>query len=427
MLINKKITVKWHGSNMKWYISKGYHFTKCGDNFEINVYDLPIKTNTKVEIQCDGCGDIKTWHFSDYTRYVREDGKCYCKNCAMKLYGGENLSKSLLKNNNSFELWCIENNRLDYLNNWDYDLNKCKPTEICYSSMKRYWFKCPRGIHKSDLRLINYITNNKNHKYKCKVCNSFAQWCVDNVDKDFFEKYWDYEKNKNIDPWKISYSSNNKIWIKCQKKKYHGSYKMSCDSFTSGRRCRYCCNFHGKVHPLDSVGQLLENKKLLNLWSDKNKKSPYTYAPNSKSEVWWKCPEGKHKDYKRNINISNTVQFRCPECQFSKGEKRISEWLLKNNIEYIAQKEFDGLLGLRNGKLSYDFFLPQYNLLIEYQGEQHDYYIPNIHKTEQKFQRQQEHDLRKREYAKENNIKLLEIWYWDYGNIEEILELNLLK
>ena len=37
----------------------------------------------------------------------------------------------------------------------------------------------------------------------------------------------------------------------------------------------------------------------------------------------------------------------------------------------------------------------------------------------------EKHDKRKREYAKDHNIKLLEIWYWDYDNIEEILNKEL--
>lgn len=61
------------------------------------------------------------------------------------------------------------------------------------------------------------------------------------------------------------------------------------------------------------------------------------------------------------------------------------------------------------GNLSYDFYLDEYNLLIEYQGEFHDgsarirdkSYLPT----------QQEHDRRKREYAKQQGINLLEIWY----------------
>ena len=37
------------------------------------------------------------------------------------------------------------------------------------------------------------------------------------------------------------------------------------------------------------------------------------------------------------------------------------------------------------------------------------------------FEYQQEHDRRKKEYAQKNNIKFLEIWYWDIDKIEEIL------
>jgi very-short-patch-repair endonuclease len=75
--------------------------------------------------------------------------------------------------------------------------------------------------------------------------------------------------------------------------------------------------------------------------------------------------------------------------------------------------------------LSYDFFLPEYNLLIEYQGEQHEKYIKGFHKNKKAFINQQEHDKRKREYAKNHNIKLLEIWYYDFDNIEQILDKEL--
>lgn len=70
----------------------------------------------------------------------------------------------------------------------------------------------------------------------------------------------------------------------------------------------------------------------------------------------------------------------------------------------------------------YDFYLLKHNLLIEYQGEQHEKYKPGLHKSINDFEKQQEHDKRKREYAKQNNIKLLEIWYWDFDNIEKILD-----
>ena len=86
---------------------------------------------------------------------------------------------------------------------------------------------------------------------------------------------------------------------------------------------------------------------------------------------------------------------------------------------------YDDLFGVNGGKLSYDFYLPKYNLLIEGQGKQHLEPIKHFG-GERTFQIQQEHDRRKREYAKQNNINLLEIWFWDLDNIKEILDKNLI-
>ena len=71
--------------------------------------------------------------------------------------------------------------------------------------------------------------------------------------------------------------------------------------------------------------------------------------------------------------------------------------------------------------MSYDFYLPEYNLLIEYQGQQH--YEPVEHfGGEEKFRIQQERDKKKRKMAQEKNIELLEISYLDYDKIQNILE-----
>lgn len=116
----------------------------------------------------------------------------------------------------------------------------------------------------------------------------------------------------------------------------------------------------------------------------------------------------------------------CPycTCNKSKGEANIISILDKNNKKYIYQYKYSTLLGLGNGELSYDFYLPDDNLLIEYQGEQH-YRPVEIFGGQEQFEIQQEHDRRKRQYANDNNIKLLEIPYWDYENIEEILSREL--
>lgn len=143
----------------------------------------------------------------------------------------------------------------------------------------------------------------------------------------------------------------------------------------------------------------------------------------------------KHLNMKHNIcgsiypvKANNFINGRrCPICCESHGEQEIRKILNKFDILNIAQKSFDGLLGIGNGLLSYDFYLSDYNLLIEYQGEQHEKYIPGLHESYEDFKRQVEHDKRKKYYAQIHNIKLLEIWYYNFDNIEEILkdELNI--
>lgn len=107
-------------------------------------------------------------------------------------------------------------------------------------------------------------------------------------------------------------------------------------------------------------------------------------------------------------------------CMKSHGEYYISTYLLSNSINFEKQKKFSDLLGVGGGNLSYDFYLPNHNMLIECQGEQHERPIEYFGGEEQ-FAIQQEHDRRKREYAKDNGYRLLEISYKDYNNIDNIL------
>ena len=100
-------------------------------------------------------------------------------------------------------------------------------------------------------------------------------------------------------------------------------------------------------------------------------------------------------------------------------DRIIERVLNENNIKYESQKKYFDLLGTNGGQLSYDFYISDYNLLIEYQGIQHEVPI-DFFGGKEKFKKQKEHDRRKKEYAKEHNIQLLEIWYNE--NIEQKLK-----
>ena len=115
----------------------------------------------------------------------------------------------------------------------------------------------------------------------------------------------------------------------------------------------------------------------------------------------------------------------CSNCTNSIGELRIRNWLEQNKIKYKIHKTFPDLLGVQNGRLSYDFYLPKYNLLIEYQGRQHEEANKCWRQTQKDFEQQQEHDRRKKQYATNNKYNFLEIWYKQLNKIENILEKNI--
>ena len=112
----------------------------------------------------------------------------------------------------------------------------------------------------------------------------------------------------------------------------------------------------------------------------------------------------------------------CPLCSESKGEKSIRLWLDAHNVLYVCLKMFDNCKNAR--VLPFDFYLPEYNICIEYDGEQHFKPIDFANKGEEwaneQFNIRQKCDAIKTEYCKNNNIALLRIPY--FKNIEE--ELN---
>ena len=112
----------------------------------------------------------------------------------------------------------------------------------------------------------------------------------------------------------------------------------------------------------------------------------------------------------------------CPKCIKNKAEEKISEWLDNNGYSnnYKRQYKFNNLKD--KNLLSYDFFIPGKNLLIESNGKQHYEFYPRFHKTLHDFHKQKHHDWLKRKYAKDNNIRLLIIPYWEFKNIEKILK-----
>lgn len=119
----------------------------------------------------------------------------------------------------------------------------------------------------------------------------------------------------------------------------------------------------------------------------------------------------------------------CPKCSngVSRGEKKIMAVLDGGGIPYEREKRFAALCGATpNSRLRYDFYLPNHNLLIEYDGEHHFFPVRTkgrISESESviKHERTKINDKKKTKYAKQHGYKMVRIPYTEFNNIESII------
>lgn len=219
------------------------------------------------------------------------------------------------------------------------------------------------------------------------------------------------EINKDIKVLSKYNGRQNKVDCECLI--HNEQFEMTGGHLLDGETgCKACINIKNHLSGLKSHEQFIQ--ELVDINSNIEVIGKYDGA---KSNIEVKCLKCGH--IWSPVASSLLCGYGCPCCKRSKGEERIEKYLIDTNIEFTAQKKFSDL---RNTlPLSYDFYLPEYNLLIEYQGQFHDGATSMVLK-EKYFDRQQKNDKLKRDYAKNNSYNLLEIWYYDFDNIEDIID-----
>lgn len=316
----------------------------------------------------------------------------------------------------SFGEWCTENHRTDLLKRWDQDKNNISPFEISMSSTKKMYFKCPKGIHDSELKDLNNIR--KQFKSgRCNKCESIGQFMLDKYGDNAIKSFWS-DKNE-IEPYDINKNSNKRIWIKCQNKKYHPDYDLSAVNFYKGRMCPYCNG--KKVCFEDSLGHMYP--QCINIWSTKNKTSPYQFMPLSNKQVLWECDNNIHTTYKRSICASVKSNFRCPNCSGLYKESILQEKVRKYiESKYIVNHEYQcNIIATNpytNYKLPYDNEIVDLNLIIEVNGQQHykenayNFFKNKANTPNESLKYRKYLDQIKKDYALNNGYQYLEIPYW---------------
>lgn len=231
----------------------------------------------------------------------------------------------------------------------------------------------------------------KRKVHLCPFCMGSYVW-KENV----FREYVSYT-SPNIEPLNDFISGSEKMSFRC--KTCNGIFQRTPVVFKNGKSgCPYCSKTKKKIlvgyndmwttHP--------ERAKYL-----KNPDDGFKYTYNTTHPLEWKCINCHHCFTKAPSHwvFDINEKFKCPNCKdgFSYPEKFISNMLSQIGVSYITQLSCTTFEWCE--RYRYDFYLPQYHMIIETHGIQH------YEESAWDLQRNIENDAIKEDLALKNGIR----------------------
>jgi very-short-patch-repair endonuclease len=230
-------------------------------------------------------------------------------------------------------------------------------------------------------------------KVGCSSCNGGIKY-----DNNIF-----IEKAKKIHGDLYDYS--NVIYINSIKKvkiicKTHGLFEISPANHLVGQKCPSCSGVKKKTRNdfiLESI--IMHNNK-------------YDYSDveyiNNSIKIKIICP--KHGGFFQ-LPKYHLRGHGCSKCSnFSKGELKLEKILNDMKISYIREHRFEKCISKKGTKLPFDFYLPDYNICLEYDGRQH-FEPVDIFGGKLSFVNLKNNDKIRDNWCFENDIKLIRISY----------------
>jgi hypothetical protein len=297
---------------------------------------------------------------------------------------------------------------------------------------------------KYNYSLVEYIDMRTKVKIICPIHGIFEQNANDHIrgsgcHKCHYENFYKKagktlenfikEANKihnKYDYSKVKYKGNKiKICIICP---IHGEFWQTPNGHLRGRGCQECGLDKDKLR-IEKINndRHLDNKINFVKKCNEVHNNLYEYLSeyiNIDEKIVIKCKKCNY--IFKQLLSAHLSGNGCPKCNKSKGELLIESYLMKYRINYKPQYNFENCRGKKR-PLPFDFYLPDYNTCIEFDGRQHFEPVPfngsNLIKAKERFIKTKNYDKIRNQYCGENNIRLIRISYKD--NIKEKLEESL--
>ena len=340
-----------------------------------------INTKTKMRIICPIHGDF----YQTISNHKRGDGcpKCRCV-------------KIRQKNTLSYEN-ILKEYRITHGDKYDYD-----PTTYINTKIKMKII-CP--LHGEFWQSPN------NHKkgQGCPKCAKFKTKKIRSIDELITEFNFIHNNKYKYDSTTYK-NMHSKMKIICA---IHGEFWQTPSNHKNNHGCMICAieerakNHKIKFNDFIKYSNKIHNNKYT------YKKSSYT---NASSKISIICPI--HGEFSQ-LAINHYRGQGCPRCNRSQGELKIINTLNNFNIKFIEEKKFKDCK--YKSYLPFDFYLPELDICIEYDGKQHYEFVEHFHRTIEEFYLRQLLDKIKNNYCFVKKIKLIRIPYWKINEIDDII------
>ena len=226
----------------------------------------------------------------------------------------------------------------------------------------------------------------------------------------FFLKSSEIHNNKYNYSKVVYIDDGTKVEIICP---LHGSFLQTPNKHLLGRGCPKCKSGKFILTNLEKYSKLFPDRA--NVVHNSKYNYVNTKYVNSKTSIEIICPVHGTFSQAPSNHLSGKG---CPKCNQSHGERKIEAFLIHKKLKYESQKKFDDCRNITN--LSFDFWIEDRNLLIEFDGMQHFKPLGYMG-GDDKLKYTIKCDMIKDEYCKIKGINLIRISYKDIKNIDKIL------
>lgn len=295
----------------------------------------------------------------------------------------------------------LASQRPDISQQWHPTKNgKLSPVLVSVGSSKKVWW-IDEYNHEWEM-FISARTGSR--RLSCPYCSNqkiltgFNDLKTTNPD---ILKEWNYEKNINIAPNKITISSTKKVWWICDKEhEWEASLNSRRFSTAIPTKCPYCSG-RKVIKGQNDLATL--SPSVANEWhpTKNSPLSPHHITNKGSKKVWWICD----KSHEWAVSPGNRSRGeKCPICAAtifsSKAEKDIQNYLSSLGIDFIINSR-----KILDKNLELDIYVPEKKIVIEFNG---------LYWHSERSGKSKKYHYNKWFECKEKNIQLIQIWEDDW-------------